>query len=408
MLESAFSLPSGAKLKNRVAKAAMSEHLSEFDQSPGKGLVRLYERWAQGHTGLLITGNVMVDANSVESKRNVVLEAGHDLAPFRAWAAAGTRNGSHCWMQINHPGRQTPKHLNPNPVGPSAVEGVDLFRRLGAFAPPRALSVTEIETLIGRYATTAKLAQDAGFTGVQIHGAHGYLVAQFLSPLTNIRTDEWGGPIERRMRFLRQILRAVRRAVGQSFAVSVKLNSADFQVGGFSEEESMQVVQMLDQEGVDLVEISGGNYESQAMFDAGRPTSRSREAYFLDYARQVRRVSRVPLMVTGGFRTRRIMESALEEGALDIIGMARPLASEPDLTEALLAGTVQTSQLERRSLGLKSLHSLCEGGFATFQINRMARGKEPQLSAGAYRAAATNLWYMLEDGIAHHRARRRA
>jgi 2,4-dienoyl-CoA reductase-like NADH-dependent reductase (Old Yellow Enzyme family) len=408
MLDTTFALPCGAQLHNRIAKAAMSEHLAEFDQSPGQLMARLYERWARGGTGVLITGNVMIDSSSLESKRNVVLEAGCDLEPYRAWAAAGASQGNHVWMQINHPGRQTPRNLNPEPVGPSAVDAVDLFRKVGAFAPPRALTHSEILSLVERYATTVELARDAGFTGVQVHGAHGYLVAQFLSPLTNVRTDDWGGSIDNRMRFLREILRAIRAKVGPSFPISVKLNSADFQRGGFSEDESMQVVQMLEEEGVDLVEVSGGNYESQAMFDAGRESSQVREAYFLDYARKVRRVSRVPLMVTGGFRSRSVMESALEEGALDVIGMARPLAAEPDLSAQLIAGASQGSQLQRRSFGLRSLDSISEGGFATLQINRMARGKEPRLAASAYGSTIVNLWYMLEDGLAHGRARRSA
>jgi len=402
-LDSPLTLPCGATLPNRLAKAAMSEHLAEFDNAPGAHLETLYRTWSEGGTGLLLTGNVMVDHESLESVRNVILEEGSVLAPFRAWASAGTVAGNHLWMQINHPGRQTSRNINPYPVAPSAVEAVGLFRSVRFFAPPRALTPEEIEQVIARFATTALLAQEAGFTGVQVHGAHGYLVSQFLSPLTNHRGDEWGGSLENRARFARRIVQAIREAVGPAFPVSIKLNSADFQRGGFTHEESMEVVAMLESDGVDLIEISGGSYESQAMFQLahGQDSTRRREAYFLEYAAEVRARSRVPLMVTGGFRRAKTMRRALAEGACDVIGLARPLAVEPELSRRLLEGSTDGSRLSTKTYGLDKakLDFLSEGGFSIYQRHRTARGRPPSLDAHVLRASVGSVAYLVQDRV---------
>ncbi len=400
ILDQRLDLPCGVSLCNRLAKAAMSEHQAEPDNTPGPRLARLYEAWAGGGTGLLITGNVMVDAASLESTRNVVLEQDSPLAPFEAWADAGCREGVHLWMQINHPGRQTPRQINPEPVAPSAVEPVALFRAVRAFAPPRALAPDEIEGIVGRYADAAELAQRAGFSGVQIHGAHGYLVAQFLSPLTNRRTDAWGGALDGRARFLRAVVAAIRSRVGAAFPIGVKLNTADFQRGGFEQEDCIQVVRWLEDDGVDLVELSGGNYESPAMFDLA-DSSRAREAYFLDCAARVREASRVPLMVTGGFRTIEVMEGALQDDVLDVIGLARPLAVEPDFSRKLLAGETRASMLTEHRVGVRTLDFFSEGALPMLQINRMARGKRPSRTTSALWATAANLYYHAEDALAH-------
>ncbi|MGB5268296.1 MAG: hypothetical protein WBN30_17010, partial [Polyangiales bacterium] len=241
-LNDPLRLPCGATLPNRIAKAAMSEHLASPKQSPTRGLVRLYERWSAGGAGLLITGNVMIDRAHLEAVRNVAIAADSKIERFRDWAEAGTSHGNQLWMQLNHPGRQTPRHLNPHPAAPSAVDSVDPFRRAKAFGKPHAMDEAEIGQAIRSFASAAAFAKAAGFTGVQVHGAHGYLVSQFLSPLTNQRSDRWGGSLENRARFARTVLGEIRKAVGDEFPIAIKLNSADFQRGGFTEEESMRVL----------------------------------------------------------------------------------------------------------------------------------------------------------------------
>jgi 2,4-dienoyl-CoA reductase-like NADH-dependent reductase (Old Yellow Enzyme family) len=382
LLAAPLRLPCGAVLPNRLCKAAMGEGLADRQGGPSEALIRLYARWAQGGAGLLITGNVMVDANARGELRDVVLEDDRHMPALRRWAEASTRHGVPIWMQINHPGRQS---MSPNPVAPSAVP---MKKGQGVFLAPRALQDDEIRAIIRRFARTSALAQEAGFSGVQIHGAHGYLISQFLSPLTNQRTDEWGGSPENRRRFLLEIVRAMREAVGPAFPIGVKLNSADFQRGGFSEEDSLAVVQALDAAGVDLLEVSGGTYESAAMTGlapaahmtkevAQKASTRQREAYFLDYAERVRQAVTLPLIVTGGFRTVAGMGAALAGGGADVIGLARPLAQEPDLPAQLLAGTVDRSQVTINRTGIPDLDSLLQILWYQDQLQRIGHGHTP-------------------------------
>jgi len=266
-----LALPCGATLPNRIAKSAMTEQLSDADNRPTEAHVRLYRRWAEGGTGLLITGNVMVDGRSLEGPRNVVVEDERDLEMLKRWASETQRDGCRLWMQISHPGRQTPTGVSRQIVAPSAVK----LKRLGIFfSTPRELEVAEIEETIDRFAATAAVARRAGFGGVQVHGAHGYLCAQFLSPITNQRTDEWGGTPEKRRRFLLEAVRRVRESVGADFPVSVKLNSNDFQKGGYTVDDAVEVARALEGEGLDLLELSGGTYENPAMVMGPEPRCR--------------------------------------------------------------------------------------------------------------------------------------
>ena len=311
----------------------------------------MYRTWSQGGAGLLLTGNVQVDRDDLERPGNVAIDptapetvSAEARARLASWARAGTAAGNHLWMQISHAGRQSPWYVTRRPKGPSAVK----LELLGNYCTPRALTEEEILDLVQRFATAATIARETGFTGVQVHGAHGYLISSFLSPVTNLRTDAWGGPLENRARFLLETVRAVRRVVGADFPVAVKLNSDDFRKGGFSHSECLQVVEWLNGESLDVLEISGGTYEQPRLIGAEgragdaipvRASTRAREAYFLDYAEAIRKVARMPLMVTGGFRSRQAMEAALE-GACDIIGLGRPLCWQPDVPRRLLAREV--------------------------------------------------------------------
>ncbi len=320
----------------------------------------LYRTWSEGGAGLLLTGNVQVDRDDLERPGNVAIDpaapetvSAEARARLARWAQAGTAAGNHLWMQISHAGRQAPWYVTRRPKGPSAVK----LELLGNYCTPRALTEEEILDLVQRFATAATIARETGFTGVQVHGAHGYLISSFLSPVTNLRTDAWGGPLENRARFLLETVRAVRRAVGADFPVAVKLNSDDFRKGGFSHAECLQVVEWLNGESLDLLEVSGGTYEQPRLIGAEgragdavpvRASTRAREAYFLDYAEAIRKVARMPLMVTGGFRSRQAMEAALE-GACDMIGLGRPLCWQPDFPRRLLAREVdRIERLEDR------------------------------------------------------------
>ncbi len=384
ILAQSLTLPT-TTLVNRIAKAAMSERIAMSDGSPSEELVRLYAAWASGGAGLLITGNVMIDGRYIGEEGNVIVESERDLAGLATWATAMKSGGARAWMQINHPGRQTPRFVTKEPVAPSAV---GLKGAGGAFAKPRALTEAEIHEIIERFAHTAAIADKAGFDGVQIHGAHGYLISQFLSPRTNLRTDAWGGDAARRRRFLNEVIAAVRQAVRPEFSIGLKLNSADFQRGGFTEEESMEVVSSLT--GVDLLEISGGTYEAAVMFDERKKaeSTQRREAFFLDYAEKVRAVTQARLMVTGGFRTRAGMSDAIDSGATDVVGLARPLAVEPDLPRRLLNGEAEAAMSIQLATGIKKLDAMIQGGWYQQQIVRLSRGLGPDPKLSRTRAVA--------------------
>ncbi|MBP6113823.1 MAG: NADH:flavin oxidoreductase/NADH oxidase family protein [Acinetobacter sp.] len=326
--------------KNRVIKGAMSEALANTAGEPNHLHLGLYKAWAKGGLGCAITGNVMVDARAKNEPGVVIVETERDLAKLKQWADLGKQHGMVQLIQLSHPGRQCPKGLNKETVAPSAVPFSAMLAT--TFATPRALREDEILDLIQRFATSAAICEKAGFEGVQLHGAHGYLISEFLSPLTNKRTDQWGGSIENRTRFLLEIYKAVRAATSENFIISVKLNSADFQKGGITEEEVISVFKAIDEAGIDLIEISGGTYEAPAMAGAKsnqrKESTIAREAYFLDFAEKIRKEVKCKLMVTGGFRTVQGMNAALESGACDFIGIARPLAVETDLTDRLIAG----------------------------------------------------------------------
>ena len=399
VLDTPLALRSGATIKNRLVKAAMSEQLASVTGAPTQTLERLYARWARGGAGMLITGNVMIDRRSIGEARNVVVEDERDLPALRRWAAAAKAGGATAIVQINHPGRQSFIGLSSRVVAPSAVAS----HHPGA-AKPRALTGEEILELIARFAETARIVVEAGFDCVELHGAHGYLISQFLSPAANQRDDEWGGDAERRRRFLLEVTRAVRVAIGPDKILAIKLNLADFQRGGFTEQESLDVIAQLDAENIDVLEISGGTYESPAMSGSAAESTRRREAYFLEFAEAVREITTVPLMVTGGFRSGAGMSESITTGATDLVGLARPLALEPELPSALIRKPGSThSAFHLKPLGVKQLDTAAELWWTQYQLRRIGMGKDPNPS---YRIRRALLSALSSNGINTLRRRR--
>ncbi|TDF37462.1 NADH:flavin oxidoreductase/NADH oxidase family protein [Alteromonadaceae bacterium M269] len=387
-LAQTLTLPCGVILPNRLAKSAMTEGLADKFDRPTRRHNQLYRTWSEGGTGLHITGNVMIDKRYLERAGNVVLEDDKYLELFKHWAEEGTAGGNQLWVQLNHPGRQCPRLINSKPLSPSDVQ-LDI---LGNFGKPKAMTEEDIQEVIQRFARSAALVKQAGFTGVQIHCAHGYLLSQFLSPKINQRTDEWGGSLENRARIIREIIREVRSAVGDDFPISVKLNSADFQKGGFSLEDCIQVSQWLGEDSVDLLEISGGNYEQLSLMGVEptevRESTRKREAYFIEYAEKIKASANIPIMVTGGFRSRDVMENAIEKGETDVIGLARPLCTQPNCSSKFIKGELE--QLDDYEQGLvlgkgflgnnsslnliKAINSFGQVGFYYWQIILLSEG----------------------------------
>ncbi|WP_114240761.1 NADH:flavin oxidoreductase/NADH oxidase family protein [Dyella sp. C9] len=378
-------LPNGSVIPNRIGKAAMEENMADADQAPSEPLMRLYQAWADGGAGLLITGNVMVDGRAMTGPAGVVLEDASRLEQFRRWALVSRSKGAQAWLQINHPGRQMQANLGQPTWAPSAVP-LELGNMSRLFNTPQAMTEAMIDEVIRRFARTANLAEAAGFTGVEIHAAHGYLLSQFLSPLTNRRTDSWGGPLASRARLLIEIVRAVRAVVSPAFAVAVKLNSADFQRGGFSADDAKEVVKLLNGLAVDLVEISGGSYEAPAMQGQARDgRTLAREAYFLEFARDIRAVARMPVMVTGGIRRRQVAEQVIDSG-VDMVGMGTALAIDPQLPEHWRSGVESVPSLSPITWKNKPLASLANMAAVRHQMRKVSSGKAPNPRVSPLRA----------------------
>ncbi|EJN17179.1 NADH:flavin oxidoreductase [Pseudomonas sp. GM78] len=374
-------LPNGSTIKNRIAKAAMEENMADAEQAPSEELMRLYQAWADGGAGLIITGNVMVDGRAMTGPGGVVLQDDQQLDKFKRWARIGRSAGAQFWLQINHPGRQMQANLGQKTWAPSAVP-LNLGTMSKHFATPLAMTPSVIAEVIQRFARTAQLGEQAGFTGVEIHAAHGYLLSQFLSPLTNQRTDQWGGSLENRARLLLEIVDAVRAAVSADFAVAVKLNSADFQRGGFTADDARQVVELLNDRGVDLVELSGGSYEAPAMQGEARDgRTLAREAYFVEFARDIQTVARMPVMVTGGVRRRPVADSVIQSG-VDMVGIGTALAIDPHLPREWLLGNDNAPQLPPITWKNKAIASLANMAVVKFQLRKLSQDKktDPQVS----------------------------
>lgn len=369
-----LSLPNGSTLPNRIAKAAMEENMADADHAPSTRLMRLYQTWADGGAGLLISGNVMIDGRAMTGPGGVVLEDDRQLQRFRDWARTGRSGGAQFWLQLNHPGRQMPANLGQPTWAPSAVP-LALGNMSRHFAMPRAMDAGMIDEVIRRFATSARLAEQAGFSGVQIHAAHGYLLSQFLSPLSNQRTDQWGGSLENRARLLLETVKAVRAVVSPTFTVAVKLNSADFQRGGFSVDDAREVLQRLNALDVDLVELSGGSYEAPAMQgDARDDRTLAREAYFIEFAKDLRAVASMPLMVTGGIRRRPVAEQVIGSGVA-MVGIGTAMAIDPALPRAWHNGQDKAPVLRPITWKNKVLASLGNMAAVKFQLRRLSRGK---------------------------------
>lgn len=391
LLMSPLTLRSGVIIKNRLLKSAMSEAMADSDHHPNQRYEHLYKVFAQGGTGLVVTGNVMIDRTALGEPGNVVLDEHSDFDAFKRWANAGTVNQTALWMQLNHPGKQSPRFLSKTPVAPSAVPLQGSYRRF--FNPPRALTLEEIKHLIKQFAYAAQKAKDTGFSGVQIHAAHGYLISQFLSPRQNQRQDLYGGSEENRQRFLLDIYHAMREVVGKEFPIGVKLNSQDFEPDGFDEAASLNVIRALDKAGIDLIEISGGNYEKPVM-STGQTSEN--DVFFLPFASKIRPHIQAPLVITGGFRSVDVMEEALKQHEPAMIGLGRPLALDPNIPLKIQRGDYQTMKIERLTTGFKSLDKkfgpILGNSYYEQQLRRLAEGKAVKRTRNAWGPILKTAW----------------
>ena len=430
LINESFILPCGQILKNRVCKAAMTERIANGDNLANQGHINLYDIWADGDIGILLTGNVQVDRRNLEGPANVVIDKNNyknQLSTLKEWSAAGTKNNTQLWMQISHAGRQTPGEINSSPMAPSNIRLKIPGKNYGTPVP---MTEEDILDVIEKFVFTAKIARETGFTGVQFHSAHGYLLSEFLSPDINNRNDAWGGDIENRARIHLEIIKRSREEVGEDFPISVKMNSADFQKGGFAADDSIIVAKMLESAGVDIIEISGGTYEQPKLIgvddltinpersEQRKESTIAREAYFLEYAKDIRKAVSLPLMVTGGFRTKEGIEDALKSNICQIIGIGRPLCADPYCVKKMIEGQLDILPSFEKTLSLgpsilspsspftiiKAINAF--GAMAWFyqQIKNMAKGLMPnhkQKLFNAFRADMKADKIALKDYLDH-------
>ena len=384
LLFTPITLPNGTTIKNRFFKSAMSEGMGTRDFQPKKNIATLYKRWAEGGTGLIITGNIMVDPKGTAEPGNIVFDKNSNMEILKNWANQGQQHGAKVMVQLNHPGKQAPKTVSKQTVAPSAVPLGNGLNKL--FSTPRALTTSEVEELVQKFVTSAKVAKEAGFSGVQIHAAHGYLISQFLSPHDNRRTDKYGGSLENRMRFLKEIYLGMREELGKDFTIGIKINSTDFKEDGLTEEDSLKTIIELANLGLDFVEISGGTYEIPAMMGA---TSKStNQVFFAEYSKKLKQKIEIPVVVTGGIRSINAMNTLLNDNTTDFIGIARPLTIDPNIPNKIKQGTYTIVETTRVSTGVKKLDKIFGSllGIVYYQVlmQNIAKGKEPKATKNAW------------------------
>ncbi|KAF2187727.1 flavin oxidoreductase [Zopfia rhizophila CBS 207.26] len=407
-LSTPVDLPCGLTFPNRLVKASMAEYMAGKTSDPGEKYISAYSNWGSGGWGAIFTGNVEVSSIYCGSNGSVTVKPSISASTRDAWtqwALASQQNGTPAIVQIVHPGRQSPvksgdrgffdKTIAPSAVALNIGNGI-LERQLVAllFGTPREMTINDIQEVVGQFVAAAKLAYETGFKGVELHGAHGYLLSQFLSPKSNLRTDAYGGTAAKRAKIVIDIIRAIRKEVPASFCVGIKLNSADV-AGSENLEESLEQIGLIAQEQVDFLEISGGSYENPRMMvgdKTGSVRKSTREAFFLDYAREVRaKYPNITLMVTGGFRSREGMEAALESNACDLIGLARPAAVFPHFPKDILLNenvrdgdalvdlpTVKGHWL-LKLIPVKHVGAGVNTIYYAMQIQKMGIGQKPQL-----------------------------
>ncbi|KAI0153176.1 NADH oxidase [Xylariaceae sp. FL1272] len=336
---------------NRFLNAAMSERLASYDKDdvtksgiPSKELIRLYERWGQGGWGQVLTGNVQIHPHHLEAEGNAIIPSdapfsGPRFEAFSELATKAKANGSLIVAQVSHPGRQVPDTIQKHPISASAVPMSKSTMVPMSFATPRAATREDIDAVIEGFAHAAEYLEKSGFDGMELHGAHGYLIAQFLSPTSNHRTDEYGGSLENRMRLVLEIASAIKKRVSSSFILGIKVNSVEFQDKGFTTDEAVILCQALEKAEFDYVETSGGTYESSG-FKHAKESTIKRENFFIEWAAQIASaLTKTKVYTTGGFKTVAAMVDALKE--VDGVGIGRAACQEPDLVNAILKEGVQ-------------------------------------------------------------------
>jgi 2,4-dienoyl-CoA reductase-like NADH-dependent reductase (Old Yellow Enzyme family) len=400
---------SGKTAKNRFLKAAMSEQISSWDPTnlsargiPSKEVIKVYQRWGEGGSGHILTGNIMVAYDQLESPGNLIIppDAPCEGSAFEAWkelASQAKKHGSLISGQVSHPGRQTDSRLQANPISASDIKLQDIMGK--SFAKPRPASQEDIDAVIEAFVHAAQYLQAAGFDGIQLHAAHGYFLAQFLSKTTNKRTDQYGGGLRNRARIILQIADAIRAKV-PGFILGIKINSVEFQDQGFTPSEAVELCALLEEAKFDWVELSGGTYEDLGPLEGKGASTQKREGFFLEFAEMIK-LQDTKIYITGGLRTVQGMVAALS--TVDGVGLGRPVAQEFSLPNDILHGKVTGAieqQVDQSSFGLTTM-------VAGTQIGQVGKDQQPinmgiKENAGIFMKSFGTFMQELAEGMSNH------
>ena len=321
------------KTRNRLVRSATWEGMCEEDGRPTEKLINCYRDLAKGGVGLIISGYAFVRPEGKQLPGKMGIHTDDFKGEYERLTKAVHDAGGTIAIQLVHAGGQTDeRNAGQQPLAPSAVQ-VDQYPEM-----PAELTKDEIVDIVTAFGEAARRARDWGFDALQLHGAHGYLINQFLSPLTNRRSDEYGGSIENRSRFLLEVYQKVREVVGNDYPVLIKLNAADNLDGGLEIDDAVYAAKKLSEAGIDVIEISAGTPASGEQSPARDKINKpEKEAYNLELARRIKEAVSCPVMVVGGFRSYEVTEKAISDG-MDYISMARPFIREPGLANRWLQG----------------------------------------------------------------------
>jgi 2,4-dienoyl-CoA reductase-like NADH-dependent reductase (Old Yellow Enzyme family) len=375
---------------NRFLKAAMTERLSTWDPDdfskrgiPTQNLINLYQKWGEGGMGVILTGNIMLDYDQLEAAGNMIIPldapfSGERFEAYKALATAAKAHGMLIVGQVSHPGRQSEQRIQPNPISASDIQLEGNIMGM-QFAKPHAATQAEIDRVVQAFTHAAEYLHRAGFDGIQLHAAHGYLLAQFLSQTTNQRLDHYGGSLANRARLILDIARSIHTQLPPTttnFILAIKLNSVEFQPSGFTPDEAHALCLLLERDAhFDFVELSGGTYQALAFKHPDQPqreSTKKREAFFLDFAAAIApALHKTKTYVTGGLRSLPAMVEAL--AVVDGVGLGRPFCQEPLLGRQLLEGTAHEARnqlLDQQDFGLTNVA-------AGSQMRQLAKGQDP-------------------------------
>ncbi|KAL8917961.1 MAG: hypothetical protein Q9172_005612 [Xanthocarpia lactea] len=373
---------SGKTAPNRFLKAAMTERLSSWDPQnfeargiPSKNLINVYKRWGEAQLGTILTGNLMIEYDQLEAAGNHIIPStapfsGERFDAFQELAKETKAHGCLFIGQVSHPGRQVGNNIQPDPVSASDIQLQGNVMGM-TFNKPHPASSEEIAHIKESFVHAAEYLHKAGFDGIQLHGAHGYLLSQFLSPTTNHRTDKYGGSLENRSRLILEIGQDIRSRLPSSFILAIKINSVEFQDKGFDPEECKQLCASLEAHKFDFVELSGGTYESLA-FVHKRESTKKREAFFLEFAEAiVPALTQTKTYITGGFKSVGGMVNALN--TVDGVGLGRTVCQEPRLCADILSGKVKGAIKQRFDDNDFGLTNVAAGS----QMRMIGKDQEP-------------------------------